>query len=88
MSSILKALKKIDADSAAPQAYPSLTKSIDSKQALNSDTRKRWRIRRYLNVTLILLVIAVAIIILFSQRRLIIAKLSSVVSSQTQTANL
>ncbi len=88
LSSILKALKKIDADSAAPQAYPSLAKSIDSKQALNSGTRKRWRIRRYLNVTLILLAIAVAIIILFSQRRLIIAKVSSVVSSQTQTANV
>ena len=88
MSSILKALKKIDADSAAPQAYPSLAKSIDSKQALNSGTRKRWRIRRYLNVTLILLVIALAIIILFSQRRLIVAKVSSAISSQTQRANV
>ena len=88
MSSILKALKKIDEDSAPSQAYPSLAKSIDSKQALNSGTRKRWRNRRYLNVILILLVIAVAITILFSQRKLIIAKLSSAVSSETQKSNI
>lgn len=88
MSSILKALKKIDQDSAPSQAYPSLAKSIDSKQALNSGTRKRWRSRRYLNVILILLVIAVAITILFSQRKLIIAKLSSAVSSETQKSGI
>ena len=86
MSSILKALKKIEENSPSPQIYPSLPKPIDSKQALNSNTRKRRRRRRLLYFFLILSVIAVTTVILFSQRRLIIAKILSVVSSETPLA--
>ncbi len=79
-------MKKIEEDSAPPQTYPSLPKPIDSKQALNSNTRKRRRRRRLLYFFLILSVIAVTTVILFSQRRLIIAKILSVVSSETPLA--
>jgi hypothetical protein len=86
LSSILKALKKIEEDSPPPQTFPSLPKPIDSKQALNSNTRKRRRWRRLLHLFLILLVIAAAPVILFSQRRLIIAKILSIMSLETPTA--
>ena len=82
MSSILKALKKIEQDS--PQTHPSSPKPIVSRQVLNSNTSMRWR--RILHLFLMLLVIAVVTVILFSQRRLIIAKIRSIVSSDAPTA--
>ena len=75
MSSILKALKKIEEESPAPQTFPTLPKPIDPKQALNAKTRKRWRLRKLIAFGLILLVIAVAAVVLFSRRQLIIAKI-------------
>jgi hypothetical protein len=87
LSSILKALKKIEEDSPPLQTHPSLPKPIDSKQALNSNTRKRRRLRKLLYLVIALLVIAVATVILFSQRRLIIAKISSVLSSEVPKAS-
>jgi hypothetical protein len=75
LSSILKALKKIEEESPAPQTFPTLPKPIDPKQALNAKTRKRWRLRKLIAFGLILLVIAVAAVVLFSRRQLIIAKI-------------
>jgi hypothetical protein len=75
LSSILKALKRIEAESPPPQTYASLPKQIDSKQALNTNTLRRRRLRRILNLSLILLLVAGAAVILFSQRRHIIAKI-------------
>lgn len=75
MSSILKALKKIEEESPAPQTFPTLSKLIDPKQALNAGTRKRRRLRRLITFGFILLVIAVAAAILFSRRQLTIAKI-------------
>ena len=75
MSSILKALKKIDEDSSIPQAFPSLPQTIDAKKAVSSQARKRWFFHRLVTVCLILLVVGVAAVILFSQRRLFITKI-------------
>ena len=75
MSSILKALKKIEEQSPAPQAFPTLSKPIDPKQALNARPMKRRRLRRFITFGLILLVIAVAAVILFNRRQMIIAKI-------------
>lgn len=83
MSSILRALKKIEEDTQPSQTYPSLPNLTVSKQVLNSNTRKRRRLRRLLYLLLILLVTVVGTIILFDQRRPIIAKIYSLVSSET-----
>ncbi len=75
MSSILKALKKIEEESPPPEAFPSLPQPIDSRKVINSKTIKRRRLRRTLTVLILLAVLVAAAGILFSQRRLIIAKI-------------
>lgn len=77
LSSILKALKRVEAESPPPQSYQSLPGPIDSKQALNSKTKKHWRLRKLCLLFLILLTIGAATAALFSQRQLLIAHISS-----------
>ena len=77
MSSILKALKKIDEDSTIPQEFPSLPKTIDAKKAFSSGVKKRWFVHRSVTVVLISLVVIAAAVILFTQRHIFIAKTSS-----------
>jgi hypothetical protein len=84
LSSILKALKKIEEDSPPPQTHPSMPKSIASMQAIRSNTGGRWPKVLYLSI--VLLGIGVVTVILFSQRRLIIAKIMSIASSEAPTA--
>ena len=84
MSSILKALKKIEEDSAPPHTHPSLTKSVASKQAIRSNTGGRRA--RVLYLSIVLLGIAVVTVILLSQRKFIIAKIMSIASSAAPTA--
>jgi hypothetical protein len=83
LSSILKALKKIEGDALPPQTHPSLPKTIASKQRHQSNKSRRWR--KILYLFLVLLVLAVVSVTLFSQRRLIIAKMMSMVSSESPT---
>jgi MSHA biogenesis protein MshK len=75
LSSILKALKKIEEESPPPEAFPSLPQPIDSRKAINSKAQKRRRVRRTLTILFIVAVLAVAAGILFSQRRMIVAKI-------------
>jgi MSHA biogenesis protein MshK len=75
LSSILKALKKIEEESPPPEAFPSLPQPIDSRKAINSKTKKRRRIRRTLTILFLLAVMVVAAGIFFSQRKMIIAKI-------------
>ena len=77
MSSILKALKRIEGESPPPQSFPSLPGSVDPKQAVSSNARRRWLFRRLITVSLILLVIVAAAILIYHQRQFIAAKLFS-----------
>lgn len=86
MSSILKALKKIEEDAPPPQSYPSLPKPIDVGQALHSNTRKRRLWRRLLYWLLILLVVVTATVIALRQRQFLIAKIGSIGASPPPTA--
>jgi len=86
LSSILKALKKIEEDAPPPQSYPSLPKPIDVGRALHSNTRKRRRWRRLLYWLLILLVGVTATVIVLRQRQFLIAEIGSVGSSPPPTA--
>jgi len=75
LSSILKALKRIEGQAPAPQSFPALPDSVDAKQAVNSNARKRWLRRRFITVSLVLLVIAVTAVIVFQQRQFVTSKI-------------
>ncbi|MGD8264309.1 MAG: general secretion pathway protein GspB [Desulfobacterales bacterium] len=75
MSSILKALKKIDEDTPSAPKIPSLPKTIDAKRSTRSRIRKRFDLHKKYSILLILLV-GVGIGVLFlTQKQLILAKL-------------
>ena len=74
MSSILKALKRIEVQSSRSDSFFTMPKTIDTKQANNSKSRRRWFIPSLIAVFLVLLVIFIAAIILFSRREPIITK--------------
>jgi len=61
-----------------------MPKSFAPKQELKSNNSRRWRKMLYLAI--VLLVMAVVTVMAFSQRRLIIAKMMSIVSSESPTA--
>ncbi|UCD77778.1 MAG: general secretion pathway protein GspB [Desulfobacterales bacterium] len=86
MSSILKALKKIEEESPPPATFPSLPRPIDSKQALNSKTIERRRFRRTVIFVILLLVVVVAAFILYNQRRIIIAKILPSATTDDRTS--
>jgi glucan-binding YG repeat protein len=74
LSSILKALKRIEVQSSHSDSFFTMPKTIDTKQANNSRARRRWFIPSLITVSLVLLVIVIAVIILFSRRQPIITK--------------
>ena len=75
MSSILKALKRIEGQAPPPQSFPGLPDSVDARQAVNSHARKRWLRRRIVTVSLVLLVIAVTAVIVFQWRQFLTSKI-------------
>jgi len=75
LSSILKALKRIEGQAPAPQSFPALPDSVDAKRAVNSNARKRWLQRRFITVSLVLLVIVVTAVIVFQQRQFVTSKI-------------
>ncbi len=84
MSSILKALKKIEEDSTPPQTHSLLPNPNATKQVLKPNSGKRRR--KILYLFLMLLLIAAVTVMAVSQRKLIIAKMRSIVSSEAPTA--
>ena len=75
MSSILKALKRIEGQPPPPQSFPALPDSVDAKQVINSNARKRWRLRRIITVGLVLLVIVVTAVLVFQRRQFVTSKI-------------
>ena len=84
MSSILKALKRIEGQSPAPKSFPALPDSVDAKQAVNSNARRRWLLRRSITVGLVVLVLVVIAVIAFQQRQFITSKIFPAGSPATQ----
>ena len=82
MSSILKALKKIEEDSPPPPAYPSLPQPVNSPKALNNSTRKRWRMRRLSYLLIVLLFIGAGTGLIYRQRGFFFAQIKSLISPQ------
>ncbi len=76
MSSILKALKRVEAESPPALPYQSSSRPIDPKQALNTNAKKRWYLQRLIYLVLILAVIVGSAAVVFTHRELLIAGLS------------
>jgi len=87
LSSILKALKRIEVQSSRSDSFFTMPKAIDTKQVNHSKARRRWFIPSLITVSLVLLVIAIAAIILFSRRQPIITKKFPAGVSEKQQAN-
>jgi hypothetical protein len=75
LSSILKALKRIEGKSPPPEAFPGLPESVDAKRAVSSTARRRSRLRRLIAVCLVLLIIVIAAVMVFQNRKYLIAKI-------------
>ena len=86
MSSILKALKRIEGQPPPPQSFPALPESVDAKKAVNSSTRRRWLMRRLAIVCLVLLVLVVTGIIFYQKRHIVTSKSSPAQSPSTRQA--
>jgi len=84
LSSILKALKKIEENSPSPESHPSLPKPRDTKQLIDSIIKNRRR--RFIYISLALLLIAGTTAFLFNQRQMLMTKVLSVMSSKPPTA--
>jgi len=74
LSSILKALKKIEVLSPRSDEFFTMPQTIDREAAKNSKTRRRWFIPGLIGFFLVLLVIIAAAIMIFSRRQPIVAK--------------
>lgn len=75
MSSILKALKRIEGQSPPPQSFPALPDSAGAKQDVNSNARRRWLLRRSIAVGLAVMVVVVIAVIVFQHRQIITSKI-------------
>jgi hypothetical protein len=75
LSSILKALKRIEGQPPPAAAFPALPESVDAKQAVNSAARKRWLLRRIMTIAVVLLIIAGGAVIGFQHRNYLISKI-------------
>jgi hypothetical protein len=86
LSSILKALKKIE-ESSPPSSEPHtpLPNPIDTKRLI--DSGNRYRRRRFFSIFLILLLLAGTTALLYSQRRMLASKVLSVLSPESPTAD-
>jgi len=74
LSSILKALKRIEVQSSPSDSIFTMPKTIDTKQANNSKARRRWFFPSLIIVSLALLVVVIAAIIFFGRQKPIITK--------------
>ena len=84
MSSILKALKKVEEDSPPLQLHQTRPSPTVSKPAFKSNTGRRRRKIFYL--VIVVLAMAIATVVAYSQRVLIIAKIRSAVASYAPAA--
>ena len=79
MSSILKALKKIETDSQPPDEFTSWPQQIDTKTAVNYRARKRWYYRKLATQLLTVVIILAVAVLIFSQRKFIAGRILSAV---------
>jgi FtsZ-interacting cell division protein ZipA len=84
LSSILKALKRIEGQTPPPKSFPALPDSADAQQAVNSKASRRWRLRRFITVGLVLLVIVGIAILVFQRRQYLTSKMFPAGSPATE----
>ena len=81
MSSILKALKRIEGQGPPAQSFPGLPDSVDAKRAVNSNARRRWRKRRLIALSLVMITLAAAAVVAYQNRQYLTAKFRQVWSA-------
>lgn len=74
MSSILKALKRIEVRSPQSEEFFTMPQTVDRKAANNSKTKRRWFVPGLIGFILVVLVFIVAAIIIINRRQPIVAK--------------
>jgi len=85
LSSILKALKRIEGQSPPPQSFPVPPDAVEAKQAINSNAGKRWWQRRLIIVSLVLLIIVVTAVFVFQRRQFVTSKIFPARSPATKS---
>jgi hypothetical protein len=74
VSSILKALKRIEVQSPQSEEFFTMPQTIDRKAVNNSKTKRRWFVPGLIGFILVVLVFIVAAIIIMNRRQPILAK--------------
>ena len=74
MSSILKALKRIEVQSSRSDSFFTIPKTTDTKPEKNPKARRRWFLPSLIIVSLTLLVVVIAAIIFFGRQKPLITK--------------
>jgi len=74
LSSILKALKKVEGQSSRSDSFFTMPKTIDKNKADSSKARQRWFIPGFITVVSILLIVVIAAFFLFSWQKPIVTK--------------
>ena len=81
MSSILRALKRIEKEAPPPDESHPWPRPIDSKKAVNSRVKKTWLYNKLIRILFFVIIIAALAWLVFSQRQVIVAKLMPAKSS-------
>ncbi len=87
MSSILRALKRVENEAPPQDDSQAWPRPIDSKKAINSKIKKAWLYNKLVSALVIILVIVAASWLVISQRQLILAKLMPGKSSNETRQN-
>jgi hypothetical protein len=75
LSSILRALKRVEKEAPPPDDYHPWPRTIDTKKTITSRVKKKWLYSKLIKLLLIVIIIALAGWLLFSQRQWIAAKI-------------
>jgi cytoskeletal protein RodZ len=75
LSSILRALKRIEKEAPPPDESHPWPREIDTKKTITSRVKRRWLYNKLIKILVIIIIVAVAGWLIFSQRQWIIAKI-------------
>jgi hypothetical protein len=75
LSSILRALKRIEKEAPPPDDSHPWPRTIDTKKTITSRIKKAWLYNKLIKILVIVIIIAAAGWLLFSQRQWIVAKI-------------
>ena len=75
MSSILRALKRIEKEAPPPDESHPWPRAIDTKKTISSRVKRKWMYNKLIKILVIVLIIAAAGWLVYSQRQWLVAKI-------------